>query len=130
MAEAREFVNYQIEDHIAVVLVDRPPVNALNPQLEDELQAVFEELGARDDARAVIVTGGGEKAFIAGADIKTIAGKSPQEAFETSASSHRMLSKIEGFDVTPLTPSCSIQRFSCPEFNTPRLMSSIQMLCP
>ena len=46
MSEAREFVDFQIEDGIAIVVVDRPPVNALNRQVEDEIEDVFEELGS------------------------------------------------------------------------------------
>lgn len=56
------------EDRLAVVTITRPPVNALNREVMDALEATFEEL-ARDDVGAVIVTGAGDKAFVAGADI-------------------------------------------------------------
>jgi len=98
MPKAREFVDFRIDDRIALVTVDRPPVNALNRQLEDELEEVFEELSGMREVGAVIVTGGGEKAFIAGADIKMLSEKGPDEAVEMSASTQRVLLKIERFD--------------------------------
>jgi enoyl-CoA hydratase len=98
MAKAREFVNFRIDDRIALVTVNRPPVNALNRQLEDELEDVFDELAGLQEVGSVIITGGGEKAFIAGADIKMIAEKKPEEAAEMSASTQRLLLKIERFD--------------------------------
>jgi enoyl-CoA hydratase len=98
MSEGRQFVNFQIDDRIAVVKLDRPPVNALNRQVEDEIAGVFEELGTFSDVGAVVITGGGTKAFIAGADIKMLSEKSPEEAFEMSIATKRVLSKIEKFD--------------------------------
>jgi len=98
MLKAGGYVDFQIHDGIALVTVDRPPVNALNRQVENEIEKVFEELGAINEIGAVIITGGGEKAFMAGADIKTILEKGPKQAYEMSASTQRILSKIETFD--------------------------------
>ena len=98
MSKEREYVHFRIDNRIATVTVDRPPVNALNRQVEDEIEEVFEELGTLSEVGAVIVTGGGERAFIAGADIKAILEKGPKEAYEMSASTQRILSKIENFD--------------------------------
>jgi enoyl-CoA hydratase len=56
------------------VTVNRPEVmNALNGETLEELRAAFEALSSNPDVRAVILTGAGEKAFIAGADIKELA---------------------------------------------------------
>lgn len=98
MAGKREYVNFEIGDAIAVVTVNRPPVNALNLQVETEMKEVFEDLTTRGDFGAAIITGGGEKAFIAGADIKMISGLSPKEAFETSSGTKVVLKFIEDFD--------------------------------
>jgi len=98
MPKAREFVGFRIDDRIALVTVNRPPVNALNRQLEEELEDVFDELAGLQEVGVVIVTGGGEKAFIAGADIKMISEKRPEEASEMSAYTQRVLLKIERFD--------------------------------
>jgi len=58
---------------VAIVTVNRPRVmNALNVATLKELRTVFEELAASPDVRAVILTGAGEKSFVAGADIEEI----------------------------------------------------------
>lgn len=64
-----EFVRLEVEGAIGTIRLDRPPMNALNKQIEQELRAVAVEATERSDIRAVIVYGG-EKVFAAGADIK------------------------------------------------------------
>jgi len=60
----------EVADRVATVTINRPDkLNALNPAIERELQSVFEKLRDDDAVSAVIVTGAGEKAFVAGADI-------------------------------------------------------------
>jgi enoyl-CoA hydratase len=68
------------EGHVATVVMSRP--EALNAFNTDQLHAVLAaitEVAADEDVRAVILTGDGNKAFAAGADIKEMAGKSPAE---------------------------------------------------
>jgi enoyl-CoA hydratase len=73
-------VKLNVEAGIAVVTIDRPEaLNALNQQTLAELEAAFQTLGGDASLRAVILTGAG-KAFVAGADIKTMAGYTPMEA--------------------------------------------------
>ena len=74
MSKEREFVSFRVDEGIALLTVDRPPVNALNQQLEEELENAFIELAGLEQVGAVIVTGGGEKAFIAGAAFGTPGG--------------------------------------------------------
>lgn len=62
-------VRCEVEDGIATIRVDRPPVNALNVEMQDGLRAAAAECTDRDDIRAVILWGG-EKVFVAGADVK------------------------------------------------------------
>ena len=64
-----ETVKLSIRDHIATVVMDRPPVNAQNAQMRTELTWVFDTISDRDDVRAAILTGTGN-IFSAGADIK------------------------------------------------------------
>lgn len=60
----------EVENEIAVLTIDRPKaLNALNTETLEELDVVLSEIEARDDIKVVILTGGGEKAFVAGADI-------------------------------------------------------------
>jgi enoyl-CoA hydratase len=66
----KEFVKYNIVDRIAIVMIDRPPVNALSDQVHFELADVFEELKQKINALdVVVITGGGEKVFVAGANL-------------------------------------------------------------
>jgi enoyl-CoA hydratase len=64
-----EIIKTEIRDYIAIVIIDRPPVNAMNRQMFDEIQAAFDALNNRADVRAAIFTGAG-KCFCAGADMK------------------------------------------------------------
>jgi enoyl-CoA hydratase/carnithine racemase len=67
-----EFVRLEVDAAIGTIRLDRPPMNALNVQIERELRAAAVEATERADVRAVIVYGG-EKVFAAGADIKEMA---------------------------------------------------------
>ncbi len=65
-----EYLLYNKEEGIATVTVNRPDaLNALNHSVYAELFRLFEDIEEDDEARVVILTGGGEKAFVAGADI-------------------------------------------------------------
>jgi enoyl-CoA hydratase/carnithine racemase len=96
MGLALETVLYEKKDAIAYVTVNRPKVlNALNRQTWTDLRAAFEE--ARNDAgvRGVILTGAGEKAFIAGADISELAHVTAVEAERSSSFGQAVLNVIE-----------------------------------
>ena len=64
-----EFVRLEVADAIGTIRLERPPMNALNKQVQEEIKSAATEASARDDVRAVIVYGG-QKVFAAGADIK------------------------------------------------------------
>src|SRR5581483_10128375 len=64
-----------VTDGIGTIRLDRPPMNALNIEIQEGLRSAAAELSADDSVRAVIVYGG-EKVFAAGADIKEMAGMS------------------------------------------------------
>ena len=72
---ALENVLIEKRGRIAIVTVNRPDkLNALNIATRNDILAAFEELEHDDEVRVVIITGAGEKAFIAGADINEFAG--------------------------------------------------------
>ncbi len=73
-----EFVRLEVEDGVGTIRVDRPKMNALDIQVQEEIRAAAHEATARDDVRAVVVYGG-EKVFAAGADVKEMAGMSHAE---------------------------------------------------
>jgi enoyl-CoA hydratase len=69
MSEAYETLKLEVADWVATVTLDRPPVNAMNRAMREEIVRAFDELHDREDVRAVVLTGAG-KAFCAGADLK------------------------------------------------------------
>lgn len=74
VATAYDNLKIELVAPVAVVIIDRPKVlNALNDATIAELSGAFDELGAREDIRCIILTGGGDKAFVAGADIGELA---------------------------------------------------------
>ncbi|HUW78114.1 MAG TPA: enoyl-CoA hydratase-related protein [Candidatus Nanopelagicaceae bacterium] len=68
-----EFIELEVVEGIATIKLARPPVNALNFQMQAEIKEASEECDRRADVRAVVIYGG-EKAFAAGADIKEMEG--------------------------------------------------------
>jgi enoyl-CoA hydratase len=81
---------------VAIVTVNRPKVlNALNAQTLDELRRVMLDLKQDERARAVILTGGGEKSFIAGADINELAVQTPVSGREHALAGQHVLDVIE-----------------------------------
>lgn len=62
-----------INNNVATITINRPPVNPLSSEVFKELGNLVDELDQNDDVRAIILTGSGEKAFVAGADINEMA---------------------------------------------------------
>ena len=93
---ALENVLYEKRDAIAYVTVNRPKVlNALNAATWRDLQTVFEDAQSDPEVRGVIVTGAGDKAFIAGADIGGLAKASAIDAERSSRLGQQILNLIE-----------------------------------
>jgi len=67
-----DFVRVEIRDSIGTIRLERPPMNALNRQVQDEIRDAATAVSTDDGVRAIIVYGG-EKVFAAGADIKEMA---------------------------------------------------------
>ncbi|CAN5248202.1 enoyl-CoA hydratase-related protein [soil metagenome] len=67
-----EFVNLEVADGVGTIRLDRPKMNALDFQVQDELLAASAEATTRDDVAAVVIYGG-ERVFAAGADVKEMA---------------------------------------------------------
>ena len=71
-------VQLEVADQIATVTIDRPKaLNALNTETLSELKECFSELEKQKDVRVVILTGGGNKSFVAGADISEMVNATP-----------------------------------------------------
>lgn len=98
--EKIEFENllFTVDDGIALITLNRPDkMNALNIDLLDELHEAFIECEMDDEIKAVLLTGSGEKAFAAGADIQELASLSPMEAREQSQDTADLFFYIERF---------------------------------
>jgi len=78
-----EFVRLEVQDGVGTIRLDRPKMNALNVQVQEEIRAAATEAAERDDVRAVVVYGG-ERVFAAGADIKEMAAMSYQDMVRRS----------------------------------------------
>jgi enoyl-CoA hydratase len=84
------------EAAVAVVTINRPQVlNALNVPALDDLRRAIADLTDDDSVRAVIVTGAGEKAFVAGADISELAGQRPSESRDHARRGQHVFDLIE-----------------------------------
>ena len=68
-----ELVKVRIEDGIGIVTVDNPPVNALNSSVLEQLDKVIDDVSDNKEIVGIVLTGGGNNAFCAGADIKSFA---------------------------------------------------------
>ncbi|CCH34501.1 enoyl-CoA hydratase-related protein [Actinosynnema sp. NPDC047251] len=89
-----EFVKLEVEDGIGVIRLDRPPMNALNRQVQEEIRAAALEAAGRADVYSVIVHGG-PKVFAAGADIKEMADLSYGEMAARAGSFQSALRTVE-----------------------------------
>ncbi|PYQ57565.1 MAG: hypothetical protein DMF58_18030 [Acidobacteria bacterium] len=95
---AYENIKTNLREGLLIVTIDRPKVlNALNAETVQEIYEAFSKARDDENVKAVIVTGGGEKAFVAGADINELAQKTPITGKETSERGQAVLSFIERF---------------------------------
>jgi len=89
----------EIKDHVAVVTINRPDkLNALNAQTINDLDLVFDELKNDNDIYVIILTGSGEKAFVAGADISELSKLDIVGAKEFAERGQAVFNKIEQSD--------------------------------
>ena len=91
-----ESILIKIEVGVATITLNRPQrLNALNQQMMRELDEAFDEVTADPAARILVITGAGDRAFAAGADIKEFLGMSPVTALDFSRNAHRVYQKLE-----------------------------------
>jgi enoyl-CoA hydratase len=89
-------IRCELRPPLAVVTIDRPKVlNALNLECMTELEQVFLDLQQNEGVRVILLTGAGEKAFVAGADIRELSGLTAQQGEQTALRGQRVFSLIE-----------------------------------
>jgi len=91
-----EAILLTIERGVATITLNRPQrLNALNRQMFRELDEAFDEVAADSSARVLVITGAGDRAFAAGADIREFVGMSPMAALDFSRNGQRVFRKLE-----------------------------------
>lgn len=86
-------------DQVLRLTVDRPEaLNAMNSETVAELTEAASAAAADREVRAVVITGAGDRAFVAGADIKEMSSKSPQDARRFAQDGHRLTRILEEMD--------------------------------
>lgn len=88
----------EIDNHVAIITINRPPVNPLNSDIFDGFIHLMDELENNEEVRAIIITGSGEKAFVAGADVKEMATKNLVSLNQMNKKSREAFSKIENLN--------------------------------
>lgn len=92
-------IQIQVNDHTALLEINRPKnLNALNRETLEDIDHAFQnELLNDENVRGVIITGAGEKAFVAGADIKEFMHYSQEEGLALAKWGHGVMNRIEAF---------------------------------
>jgi len=88
-----EFVNLTVSEGVGTIRLDRPKMNALNVQVQEEIRAAAVEATVSDEVRAVVIYGG-ERVFAAGADIKEMADMSYADMAKRSGPLQSSLSAV------------------------------------
>jgi len=95
---AYETIIFQKQGHVGVIKFNRPKaLNAINPQLNAEVHQALDEIEKDPSLRVVVMTGEGDKAFIAGADISYMVNLPPLGARRWSQEGHDLGFRIENF---------------------------------
>jgi enoyl-CoA hydratase len=93
---AYEHVLYSKKDGVCTITLNRPTVlNALNQRMLGELEAVLAEAAGDSEVAALILTGAGDKAFVAGADIQELSGHTPATGREAALYGQAVFSLLE-----------------------------------
>ena len=93
---AYDNIIFQVEDGISTITFNRPEtLNALNSKLLKEFSQALDEIAANEDIRVLILTGAGEKSFVAGADITELATFNALQAKRFSERGHFMMNKLQ-----------------------------------
>ncbi len=96
---AEQFVNYSVEEGVATIVINNPPVNALSSSVMVELDSAIEKVKQDPSVKAVVLTGAGTF-FVAGADIKEISEiKNAKEGEMKSAAGQAVVTKLENLRI-------------------------------
>lgn len=103
------FVSCEVQDRVAVLTIDRPKaLNALNPEVLNDLKAAFEGID-QNEVRCVILTGAGDKSFVAGADIASMSTMTKAEGEAFGKQGNDVFLMVENF---PLPVIAAVNGFA------------------
>lgn len=86
----------KLDNGIFTITINRPDkLNALNKDVMQDLDSVITEIESKEEIRGVIITGSGQKAFVAGADISEFQGLNPEQGKELAKKGQNLFSRIE-----------------------------------
>ena len=92
-----ENILYEVKDRVAILTINRPDkLNALNRRTVQELDAAARQAAGDPEVGALILTGAGPKAFVAGADINELAEQNPIGGKDYSLYGQQVLGRLEG----------------------------------
>lgn len=95
-----EGIRLEKKGNYAVLWVDNPKTrNALSVPIVEHIDALVDEVAADKNIHCLVITGGGEKSFIAGADISGLVKMTPEEARYSIEVGHKLFTKIETMDI-------------------------------
>ena len=98
-SDGMEFVTYETKDRVGIITINREKaLNALNSQVLDELNEAFDGVD-QNEIRCLILTGAGEKSFVAGADIGEMSSLSKSEGEAFGKKGNDLFRKIETFPI-------------------------------
>lgn len=104
----RKFVNYDVKDRVALVTLDRPPVNALDSVTFDEMHQVIDEISENRECRVMIFTATG-KSFSAGADLKAADGMDEEARRAFAPTGPRLTARLAAIQLPTI---CAMNGFA------------------
>jgi enoyl-CoA hydratase len=90
-----EFVKTKKDEAVFIITLDNPPVNALNLQMLSEISSSIKVGNAEQSTRGIVITGAGNNAFCAGADLKMMQSFSPEDAAKIVETGHRTFFDVQ-----------------------------------
>ncbi len=94
----QEMIQIEINRNVAIATINNPPANALSPNLRDEFIDKLSALSLNDDVQVLIITGGGEKFFAAGANIPELLELDREGGLERVAKARGFYSSVADFE--------------------------------
>lgn len=94
-----------VNNNVALITINNPPVNALTLEVRGEMKNVLNEIEEQNDIRVIVITGAGSKCFVAGADIKDFPNQFKEGPRENATIYKEMFSYLEN---TPRPVICAL----------------------